>query len=153
MKSFATVGPPRHASFASRVWFVRPVQIRDRLMSTFVCLIQQADGNFRVVRGDDCRNNQGDLVYDTGLVYPLPHNGEKYWTMLQRDGNLVTRREVSKKWAWKSCSSQGPDVHEVFELVLTANDTLAIVDKNGIVIWESSRDEACFAEPNKMIGS
>ena len=132
MKSFATTGPPRHASFASRVWYVRPIQIRDRLMNTWICLVQQGDGNFRVVRGDDCRNNQGDLVYNTGLVYPLPHNGEKYWTMLQRDGNLVTRREVSKKWAWKSCSGQGPDVHQVFELVLTANDTLAIVDMNGV---------------------
>lgn len=131
--------------YPSRAWFVRPIKIRDRLADTFVCIIQQGDGNFRVIRGDDCDQNVGDLIFHSGLSVTLPNN-EKYWTFLQRDGNLVTYREVSKKWAWATCSHEpGAGVVDDFELVLTAGDTLAIVDANGTQIWESSQDVTCFA--------
>lgn len=131
-------------NYPSRAWFVRPIKIRDRLKETYVCVIQQGDGNFRVIRGDDCEVNVGELIFHTGLSVSLPNN-EKYWTHLQRDGNLVTRRELTKQWAWATCSGLGPEVLEEFNLVLTKDDTLAILDTNGIQIWESSMDESCFA--------
>lgn len=98
-----------------------------------------------MIRGDDCENNTGSLIFHSDLVYTLPNN-EKYWTHLQRDGNLVTRRELSKKWEWATCSGQGAEVFEEFSLVLTSNDTLQIVDESGMIIWDSVLDESCFKD-------
>lgn len=97
-----------------------------------------------MIRGNNCGNNEGTLIYHSGLVQTL-RNNEKYWTHLQRDGNLVTRREVSKRWEWATCSGQGQDAKEDFSLVLTASDTLAILSEDGTQIWESSNDATCFA--------
>lgn len=132
-----------YPGYPSRVWYIRPIQKKDRLLDTYICLVQQGDGNFRVVRGDGCMENEGSLVYQSGLSKQLPNN-EKYWTHLQRDGNLVTRRELTKKWEWATCSHDG-EVNEDFSLVISKSDSLQILNQNGDIIWESDKDETCFA--------
>lgn len=128
----------------SRAWFNRPLKVFDRLANTYVCIFQQGDGNFRVLRGDACNENKGSVIFRSGFSATRPHN-EKYYTHLQRDGNLVTRSETTEMWTWTTCSSQGNGVEEYFNLVLTGSDTLAILDINGTEIWESAHDESCFA--------
>jgi len=74
----------------------------------------------------------------------LPSNEQcKYFTKLQPDGNLLTQEIDSGTAVWKTCSEQG-NVSEDFWLVLNADDTLSILNKNGSTIWNSAADETCF---------
>jgi len=131
--------PPNTPSVAH---FGNPLVTLDRLTGYNICVIQQGDGNFRVLRGSDCTKNQGDRLFHSGLNQILPNN-EKYFTQLQKDGNLVTRKKLSKQAVWSTCSSNPALLGDYF-LVLTQYDTLAIVDKNFVPIWESKHNKTCF---------
>ena len=118
-----------------------PIVKRDDLSNSYVCVIQEVTGNFRVVRGNDCMNNNGDVLYESGLNVLDTNSTESFVTHLQRDGNLITRHSVTQETAWKTCSYQ-PYIQE-YELVLTSSDSLAIVGADGTVAWESTRDDSC----------
>ena len=85
----------------------------------------------------------GKVIFRSGYSLNLP-NKEKYFTKLQRDGNLITFTSQSEEWVWKTCSSQG-SVSQDFFLVVDKDDTLSIINKAGKRIWNSAFDETCFA--------
>mmetsp|Transcript_20391 Transcript_20391/g.36993 ORF Transcript_20391/g.36993 Transcript_20391/m.36993 type:complete len:336 (+) Transcript_20391:248-1255(+) len=120
-----------------------PVVYRDDLTESYVCVIQEWLGNFRVLRGNDCQNNTGDVLYESGFHGDFDTN-DVYVTHLQRDGNLITRHTVTRDTAWTTCSYQG--YIQEMELVLTSSDSLAIVGADGTVAWESTRDDSCHRQ-------
>jgi outer membrane protein assembly factor BamB len=123
------------------------VSIWDGKSNSDVCLVQQGDGNFRVVRASGCGSNAGTLLFHSELSKELA-NGETYFTVLQRDGNLVTRKEFSGDWAWSSCSSQGdiPQDWDEYVLVLLDDNSLSILSStSGETIWNSMSDPSCVA--------
>ena len=124
----------------NKLEYGHPLKVSDPLTDSDVCLVQQGDGNFKVLRGG-C--NSGAGLFRSGYSLNLPNN-EKYYTKLQRDGNLITFKSVSGEWVWKTCSSQGA-VSKVFSLVVDKDDTLSIIDENGELIWNSAFDSTCFA--------
>ena len=131
-----------------RVWFNDPVVFEDpQQTDTYICLFQQGDGNLRILRSssvEECNNNSGDLIYHTNFSRDLAGpDGHRYFTQLQRDGNLVTRKVSSLEWVWSTCSeSQIGD----YSLVLNPDDTLSIFDENGQKTWDSSANvESCVA--------
>ena len=112
------------------VRFGQPHVISEPDADTFICLFLQGDGNLRILRVDspeDCENNTGDLLYHSGFSLPL--NDETYYTRLQQDGNMVTRKTDSNQWVWKTDSSQGRQVVESFWLVLNCDDSISIINE------------------------
>ena len=113
-------------------------------LGCFICVIQQGDGNFRVLRSQnpgDCENKVGNSIFKSGFSLKQP-NGETYYTRLQRDGNLLTQTSDRKKTVWKTCSNQ-PNTNDEYALVLNADDSLSILTSDGNEIWNSETDEPC----------
>lgn len=125
------------------VSFGEPRAIYDSALNKYICLFQQGDGNFRVLRSatiQDCEDNVGTLLYHSD--FSVPGSGP-YFTSMQVDGNLITRKQVNEQWVWKTHSSQGM-IEERFCLVLNADGTLSILDENDNTIWNSEMDEVRF---------
>lgn len=111
-----------------------------------ICLVQQGDGNFKVLRTDtveDCQANIGRRVWSSGFQLDLP--SAQYYTRMQRDGNLITRMINPRKTVWKTCSQQ-LGVDNAFSLVYNADETISILSSIGDEIWNSERDESCFID-------
>ena len=112
----------------------------------FICVVQQGDGNFQVLRTEspeDCENKSGTSLFQSGFSLEQP--SEKYYTRLQRDGNLITRTTDRKKTVWKTCSAQA-NADDEFSLVLNEDETLSILSSDGSEIWNSETDETCYID-------
>lgn len=122
-----------------------PIVISDHRRDSFICLFQQGDGNFRILRSPSvsaCHKNAGKLLFHSGFhqEYSGFNNG-RFYTLLQGDGNLITRSWWNREWIWKSCSNGEAGR---YSLVLHSDDSLSIVDASGRKIWEPA-NEGCVA--------
>lgn len=146
-----TVTPPETTTTASRPLILMkagtrvltdaPIAVPDPLTGTYACVIQKANANFVVSQGDNCDSiDESSIVFQS---YTTLSGIDAYYTHLQHDGNLVTRRQDSEKVVWRSRSNQGRDVRQEFVLVITASDTLAILNEDGRPIWDSAQDISC----------
>lgn len=125
----------------ARVWNGTPIAIHDPSTDSFVCVFQEASANFVISRGANCASiDRTSIIYQTCLALS---DTDSYYTRLQCDGNLVTRREDPKETVWTSRSGQGTCENADFVLVLTASDTLEILNGNGDPIWDSEQDDSC----------
>lgn len=123
----------------SRVSNDEPIAVPDSVADMFVCVFQQANANFIVSRGENCESISS-IMYQSCLTLS---GIEAYYTRLQRNGDLATRREDSREVVWRSRSGQGKNVKQDFTLVLVVGDTLAILDENGNPVWDSAQDKNC----------
>lgn len=130
-----------------------PQPIPEPNSDTFICLVQEIDGNFRVLRSlsqADCENSNGDVLYESGVHLPLSDpTYEEYFTRMQWSGNLFTRKFVTAEGekgsigVWKTISPEWYD-HKAFTLVLNNDDTLSILFENTTSIWDSPMGATCL---------
>ena len=110
------------------------VHVDDPYSYPDICLVQQSDGSFRVLRSYGCGDNSGRVFFDTDLAL----SPDRYVTTLQKDGNLVTRHQPTGQWVWQSYSAQS-GVRDDFSLLLNQDNSLSIIYSNtGKVIWKST---------------